>query len=343
MLIRLYQPHDAARWNEYVRGSSSATLYHSLGWKGVIERSFNQRTYYWLAEDPSGTLKGIFPLVHLKSFLFGSFMVSLPYFNYGGICADDDATQSALLEAAIQHALDEDVDHLEMRHQAPMTIQLPFKTSKVSMRLELPGCADELWKALGTKVRNQVRRPEKEGMTARIGKADELESFYTVFSKNMRDLGTPVYSRRFFRNILEVFPESTWICTVYQGRVPVASGFLVGYKGILEIPWASSLAEYNRYSPNMLLYWTALKLACDNGFKIFDFGRSTLGEGTYRFKEQWGGQPIPLYWYYWVRDGGAVPDLNPGNPKYRTAIAIWKRLPVGLSKLIGPPIVRNLP
>lgn len=343
MLTRLYRPEDATPWDEYVKGSSPAAPYHSIGWKGVVEKSFGQRTYYWLAEDNSRAIRGILPIVHLKSLLFGSFMVSLPYFNYGGICAEDDATRDALLETAIQFAKEVGVEHIELRHQAPVRTQLPFKTSKVSMRLDLPGGADELWKMLGAKIRNQVCRPEKEGMVARVGKSEELGSFYDVFAENMRDLGTPVYSRLFFKNILEAFPQSTWICTVYKGPVPVASGFLVGFRETLEIPWASSLARYNRFSPNMLLYWTALKFACESGFKIFDFGRSTPGEGTYRFKEQWGGQPIPLYWYYWMKNDGPVPELNPRNPKYRAAIAIWKRLPLGLSKLIGPPIVRNLP
>jgi hypothetical protein len=117
----------------------------------------------------------------------------------------------------------------------------------------------------------------------------------------------------------------------------------LSHKDRLEIPWASSLREHNFCSPNMLLYWSALEFACDRGDRVFDFGRSTPGEGTYRFKEQWGAKPVPLYWHYWLRDGGALPELNPGNPKYRIAINLWKRLPVGLTRLIGPPIVKNLP
>ena len=160
----------------------------------------------------------------------------------------------------------------------------------------------------------------------------------------MRDLGTPVYSKSFFKNILEEFPETTWICTVYtKDKQPVASGFLLGFKEIIEIPWASSLRTYNRYSPNMLLYWSSVKFACEKGYKVFDFGRSTPNEATYRFKEQWGAKPVQLYWYYWIRNGGTVPELNPGNPKYSIAITIWKKLPVSMTRIIGPSIVKNLP
>lgn len=343
MRIRPYLAEDRRRWEEYVADSPETSLYHRVGWKEVVENSFGHKTYYWLAEDPQGAIRGILPLVHLKSLLFGSFMVSLPYFNYGGICADDDSTRAELLKAAVGRAERENAAHIELRHQSEMKTDLPLKAAKVSMRLPLPSDADALFQRFDAKLRSQIRRPMKEGMTAEIGKTGVLEDFYRIFSTNMRDLGTPVYSKGFFKNILETFPEESWICTVYKERIPVASGFLVGFKETLEIPWASSLREYNQYSPNMLLYWSVLKFACESGFKFFDFGRSTPDEGTYRFKAQWGAQPAPLYWYYWVRGGGAPPNLNPKNPKYHTAIALWKRLPVGLTRVLGPSIVRNLP
>ena len=343
MGIRLYQPKDQSRWDHFVKRSQAATLYHQIGWKEVVERSFGHRGYYWLAEDSAGNIEGILPLVHLKSVLFGSFMVSLPYFNYGGVCAEEEATRSNLLEVAIEGARRAGATHIEFRHQEMIRTELPVKTAKVSMRLDLPVSADALFQSFDAKLRSQIRRPSKEGMEARIGGIEELDSFYDVFSRNMRDLGTPVYSKSFFKNILEVFPGITWICAVYKGRVPVASSFLVGFKEMLEIPWASSLSEYNRFSPNMLLYWSVLKFACDRGFKRFDFGRSTPEEGTYRFKAQWGAKPVPLYWHYWIEKGGALPELNPKNPKYSAAINIWKKLPVGLTKLVGPSIVRNIP
>jgi FemAB-related protein (PEP-CTERM system-associated) len=181
-------------------------------------------------------------------------------------------------------------------------------------------------------------------MYASLGKEEYLDSFYDIFSTNMRDLGTPVYGKKFFRNILREFPTSTWICTVRTKEdKAVASGFLVGFKKRLEIPWASSLRSHNSSSPNMLLYWTSLKFACENGYDTFDFGRSTPGEGTYKFKEQWGAKPVQLFWHYWLRSGGPLPELNPHNPKYKMAIKIWQKLPLSVTNLIGPAIVRNLP
>jgi FemAB-related protein (PEP-CTERM system-associated) len=159
----------------------------------------------------------------------------------------------------------------------------------------------------------------------------------------MRDLGTPVYPKRFFRAILDRFPDCTWIVTIYGQGGPMASGFLASFKDRVEIPWGASLHKFNALSPNMLLYWSCLEFACSQGFRVFDFGRSTVGEGTYRFKEQWGAEPSPMNWHYWMADAGTLPEINPRNPKYRLAIAMWKKLPVPLTKLLGPSIVRNIP
>ena len=344
VMTRLYREEDKNRWDEYVFESGTSNCYHQIGWKRVVERSFAHNTYYLLTEDANGRICGILPLVHMKSIFFGNFLVSSPYFNYGGICADNEKIAHILLKEAVKIALDKNAEHIELRHTQRLDNKLPFKTAKVSMRLELLQNEDELFDSFSSKLRSQIRRPLKEEMYSKIGRDEELNSFYTVFSINMRDLGTPVYAKEFFRNILEEFPETTRINTVYTKRGnPVASAFLVGFKEILEIPWASSLRSYNRHSPNMLLYWSSLKFASENGYRVFDFGRSTPGEGTHRFKEQWGAKPFQLYWHYWMRDGGLLPELSPKNPKFKLIINLWKKLPVGLTRAIGPGIVRNIP
>jgi serine/alanine adding enzyme len=344
MQVRLYNPSDKDSWDRYVMGSGNSSCYHLIGWKDVIEKTFGHNTYYLLAEGEDGKIGGILPLVHLRSILFGNFMVSVPYFNYGGLCSDRAEIQQELLREAIRIAEDAKSEHIELRHSYKFDNGLPEKTSKVSMILELPDRADNLWNAFSSKLRSQIRRPEKEGMHARVGKEEELNSFYQVFSTNMRDLGTPVYPKKFFRNILTSFQETSWICSVYtKDDLPVASGFLVAFKDRLEIPWASSLKEYNRFGPNMLLYWSVLKFACEKGYRSFDFGRSTPGEGTFRFKEQWGSKPLQLYWHYWLKNGGSLPELNPHNPKYRLVIRVWQKLPVALTRFLGPMIVKNLP
>lgn len=340
--ISFYHERERDEWDRYVMENEGSSCYHLSAWKDIVEKTFGHKTYYILVRDRGNAISGILPLVHFKSLLFGNFMISLPYFNYGGILTGDETTRYLLFRKAVELCRAEGADHIELRQSHPIA-GLQVKTEKVAMRLDLPARENELWRSFPAKLRSQIRRPSKERMEARIGREEELDSFYAVFAGNMRDLGTPVYSKQFFANILKEFPAS-WICTVYSGpRRPAASGFLIGFKDGLEIPWASSLRQYNSYSPNMLLYWEALSFACRKGYHIFDFGRSTPGGGTFRFKQQWGARPVQLYWNYWMKSGAALPRLNPNNPKYRAAISVWKKLPINLTKLIGPSIVKNLP
>lgn len=334
---------DAESWDRYVSTAPGASLYHLLGWKQVIEETFAHPTVYFSAVDSSAGIVGVLPLAQLKSRLFGNMLVSLPFFNYGGVCGASDEVRHRLLESAIDVARERSVDFLEIRHEDGWLHALPCKTSKVSMRLALPASADDLWKAIGAKIRNQVQKPRKEGMVSAIGREERLDAFYDVFAANMRDLGTPVYPKAFFRNILRRFPEQTWIGTVHLADRPVAAAFLAGFRDRLEIPWASSLRAFNRLGPNMLLYWTCLEFACQRGYRVFDFGRSTPGEGTYQFKAQWGATPHQLFWYYWLPDDREIPQVNPRNPRYRAAIAVWQRLPVAVSRYLGPHVVKYIP
>ena len=342
--VRIMKEDEMPRWDRYVMESADSACYHLSGWKSVIEKTFDHKTFYLVAEDRNGQIRGILPLINLKSILFGNFLISMPYFNYGGICSDREICEEELLNAAIDIAVRHKAAHIELRHSRPMNRPLPFKTAKAAMHLRLPEVPDDLWESFPSKLRSQIRRPIKEGMYSSLGGMELLDGFYDVFAENMCDLGTPVYGKNFFRNILTQFPSSARICTTFtnDGKA-VASGFLVGFKKVMEIPWASSLRSYNSSSPNMLLYWSALKHACENGYDTFDFGRSSPGEGTYKFKEQWGAKPVQLYWHYWLRNDGPLPQLNPHNPKYAMAIKVWRKLPLLLTKLIGPSIVRNLP
>lgn len=340
--IRALEKSDRGRLENYLLRSPNSSLYHHVDWQQVIEKSFGHRFDYLIAEV-DGAVQGALPVVHIDSLIFGNYMVSLPYFNYGGPCAESEQAREKLVEEAVSLGRRRKVRFIEFRSTEKWNNGFPAKTGKVAMVLALQRSPEKIWRGFPSKLRSQIRRPEQDGMEARIGRLDELDGFYSVFSINMRDLGTPVYPRKFFENILRVFPGNTWICTVYKGTEAVASGFLAGYKNRMEIPWASTVRKYNRMSPNMLLYWTSIRFACDSGYEIFDFGRSTPGEGTYRFKEQWGAKPVQLYWHYWLREGEAMPELNPKNRKFGVAIEIWKRLPVPVANILGPGIVKNLP
>ena len=170
-----------------------------------------------------------------------------------------------------------------------------------------------------------------------------LDDFYAVYSRNMRDLGSPVQSKSFIRNILLQFPDNSWLIVIrHQGR-PVAGAFLLGCYNTMEIPLASTIRDVNPLSMNMLLYWEVLQLAISKKFSAFDFGRSSKDAGTYRFKKQWGAKPKQLYWHYWLHEGSTLPALNVDNPRYRLVINTWKNLPVWLVNQIGPHLIRHIP
>jgi FemAB-related protein (PEP-CTERM system-associated) len=202
---------------------------------------------------------------------------------------------------------------------------------------------EKAWECLDRKVRNHVRKANKSELIARVGGAELLDRFYGVFARNMRDLGTPVYARRFFAEVLAAFPDAARVFVVDRGDLTVAGAITLSHRDTLDNPWASSLREYRSLAPNTLLYWRMLEHAIETRHSMFDFGRSTPGEGTFQFKQQWGAEPTPLNWEYVLANGRTLPNLSPSNPKFRAAIALWTRLPLAVANRLGPHIVRSIP
>lgn len=330
-------------WDSFVRASDGATAYHCFGWKAVITGSFGHPCHYLAAIDDNGEWQGILPLVHMRSRIFGNFLVSLPFVNYGGVLCKNEAVAALLLDEAEKIRRSCGATYVELRHVARRSESLPTKQHKVTMVLKLAGSADDQWKVFDPKLRNQIRKAQKSGLQFKHGRLDLIDGFYEVFARNMRDLGTPVYAKQFFRHVMETFPDTTAIIAVLHDGKMIAAGLASWFKGRIEIPWASSIRDYKAFCPNHMLYWEAIRFAIERGFGEFDFGRSTPNEGTYNFKKQWGALPIPLNWQYLMDEHGHLPELNPSNPKYQLAIRVWQRLPVSLTKVLGPRIVRNIP
>ncbi len=342
--IHQLDAENTQRWDDYIDQSSDASIYHLSAWKNLIETTFNHQCYYFYALNENNEICGVLPSVNLKSRLFGNYIVSMPFFNYGGVLADSQEISECLNTRLQEQASDNQVSHIQYRESSErLQNLLPVSTSKVNMILQLPETPEALGKLIGSKRRSQIKRPIKEGVSHKIGKAELLDDFYQVFCENMRDLGTPVYGKPFFENILETFQEHCFICIVYWQGKPVSAGFLIRYKDRMEIPWASTLSYANRISVNMYLYWQILSYAIEIGCSEFDFGRSTVDEGTYRFKKQWKSEPQQCYWYHWVPEGGELPNLSPSNAKFDLAIKLWKKLPLPIANTLGPFLVKNLP
>ncbi|MGQ0834932.1 MAG: FemAB family XrtA/PEP-CTERM system-associated protein [Gammaproteobacteria bacterium] len=342
-MITLVDEPGASDWDHFVDDTPDASAYHRYGWRRVIRSVFGHETFYFAARSAAGGMVGVLPLVRLRSVMFGDFLVSLPYFNYGGALAQSADVRTRLLDAATDFARRLRVSHLELRHRCAEPEGWPVRTDKVSMLLRLPETPEQLWKNLTSKLRAQIKRPLREGAACAFGRAELLDEFYGVFAENMRDLGTPVYPQSFFRAMLAELPEATALAVVRLGGRAVAAAFMLRHRHTMEIPWAASLRRTNSLGVNVHLYWKLLEHATASRLAVFDFGRSSRDSGAYRFKRQWGAQPEQLYWHYWLRDGKTVPGLSPANPKYRAAIAAWRRLPLPVANWLGPRIVKNLP
>jgi FemAB-related protein (PEP-CTERM system-associated) len=333
---------QTAEWNAYVDGHPRATFYHQFEWLSVIQNSFEHQAIA-LAAFSSGRIVGILPLIEMKSWLFGHFFVSLPFVNYGGLLADSPEIASRLWDHAVGLARERGAAYVEARHRMPHPFIPQRRQHKVTMLLELAPTVEAQWKVFGPKLRNQIRKAELSGLTARVGGITDLAAFYEVFAGNMRDLGTPVYSQRFFAEVLHTFPDAAQVVLVQSGATVVGAAIALVFRNTVEVPWAASRREALPMCPNNRLYWELIQHAIKAGYRTFDFGRSTPGGGTYKFKQQWGAVPMPLDWEYWTIHGRELPDLSPQNPKFKSAVALWKRLPLQLTNRLGPSIVRNIP
>lgn len=329
--------------DQYSRLHPAGSIWHSTGIIRFIETTCGHQSQYLCALDSNREVVGVLPLVRLNSRLFGNFIVSVPYFNYGGVLADNQEIAEALIDTAIRWREETAAAHVELRHAFNICTNFPKRTDKLTFWLPLPESSEELWSSFRSKLRAQIRRGERETDEVVFGGAELLSQFYLVFARNMRDLGTPVYGKKFFADLLKELGSSANLVVVRKDGQPIGCAFIAGQGDRLEIPWASTIREHNHTGINMLMYWRILEYAVQRKYRIFDFGRCSRGAGTSRFKQQWGASEVPLFWDYALPEGSSLPELNPDNPKFRVLIAIWKRMPVWMSRLIGPGIVKNLP
>lgn len=337
-----YSDDYESAWDDYVAKSPCATIAHRIGFRKVIAKSLGHRPHYLLAMR-GDSVTGILPLFIVKTWWNKKYAVSVPWLDYGGVCADDSETSESLLDAAKSITRKARAEFLELRSVNSDNLGLDLRLDKLSFILDLPDDPDVLWKSFNAKLRNQIRKSIKSELKTYIGGVEFLDSFYRVFARNMRDLGTPVWGKDLFTNVLETFPGEAEIIIVEHANEIIAGGLILSGKGTQYVPSASSLRSHIKLCPNHALYWTILKRACETGCKHFDFGRSSRDSGTYKFKKQWGAEPEQLEWQYMLNRISEVPQISPNNPKYRTFIGLWKKLPLGLANCLGPKLIRNFP
>ena len=341
--ITIATPADQQEWDSFVLSCPGASPYHLFAWGTAIRQAYGHNLYYLMARQDS-KLVGILPLVHLKLFFFLNELVALPFCDVGNCLSVNSVVEGKLLDEALKIGKQLKINNIQFRGHLhsennsnyPITL---LESNKVRMLLDIPESSEVLFKSFKSKLRSQVRKAEKNGVVFRWAGQEGVGSFYTVFCSNMRDLGSPVHSKKLFHAVMENFGKNACIgLAEFEGKC-IGAGLILSTNEQTAIPWASTLRQHNQLASNMLLYWNCLKFAADNGKKIFDFGRSTQKEGTFRFKKQWGAKPVSLPWYSFPPSPPQASKENQTKPSRREMVAeIWKKMPVPIANFVGPQL-----
>jgi len=338
-MIKILDAANYQRWDSFVLAAPEATFFHLSGWKEVIEQTFGHSTYFLYYEE-DGCIQGVLPLVHVNSLLFGNSLVSTAFCVYGGIVATHPQCYQELDREACRLAEQLGVDCLELRNRVQQHPERPHKELYVTFRKELAGDVEKNFLAIPRKQRAMVRKGIDAGLVSVID--NDVERLYRAYSESVRNLGTPVFSKKYFQTLKAVFGERCEVLTIEHNGQLIASvmnfyfrdGVLPYYGG------GTSLAR--DLKGNDFMYWEVMRRAVEKGIKIFDYGRSKVGTGSYSFKKNWGFTPEPLFYEFHLVKATKLPDINPLNPKYQLFIAAWKRLPLVVSQLMGPWLSKDL-
>jgi FemAB-related protein (PEP-CTERM system-associated) len=326
-------------WDAYVAAHPHASFFHRGGWKRVIEAAFGHRTHFLLAERAGKTV-GVLPLAEIKSRLFGHSLGSLPFCAYGGILADDDVARYALDAAAQALATRLGVGALEYRNQVAQHGDWPTKDLYVTFKKPIAPEVEANMNAIPRKQRAMVRKGIKAGL---VGEIDgHTGRFFAAYSASVHRLGTPVFSRKFFRLLKDEFGDDCEVLTITLDGQVIASVMSFYFRDEVLPYYGGGVDAARAVAGNDFMYWELMRRACERGLKVFDFGRSKRGTGSFDFKKNWGFEPTPLYYEYFLVADKSVPEINPLNPKYRLFIEAWKKMPLALANAIGPHIVKNL-
>lgn len=343
--VKEFDSSDRDDWDRYVLNHPKGTVFHLWAWRDAVASSFKHVFHYYAAvralDDGSEQIVAVLPLCSIKSRLFGHYMVAAPFAEMGGLLCDCAESQKILLGAANTLGRELQCDYVEFRNatkvEGLITKDLYYNFSK-----ELLPEEEENMLAIPRKSRAAVRKGIKSGLTIRYGD-DQFDPFYELMARSYHNLGTPIFSKDFFRNIIRAFQDNCEVAVVRTKEGDPISGVLTLYFKDRIMPYyAGSLPGYRNLCPNDFMYWELLKRGLEKGCRIFDYGRSKIDTGSFSFKKHWGFEPKPLYYQYQLVKLEEMPNLSPANPKYAKKIEMWRRMPFPLTKIIGPPLAKNL-
>ncbi len=331
---------DHARWDDFVFACPEATFFHRSAWQGIIREIFRHRTYFLYAEDETG-IRGVLPLAHVNSRLFGNALVAMPFAVYGGVAASDSESGMALENEAQQLARRLKVDHLEFRNVHQHHADWPTQDLYVTFRKEVLPEVEANMLAIPRKQRAMVRKGIKNALISAVD--CDTDRFFALYADNVHRHGTPAFPKRYFDTLLRVFGDDCEVLTVSGPDGQLLSSVLSFYFRDEVLPYYAGDDESARHlAANDFKYWELMRRACERGLKVFDYGRSKQGTGSFSFKKNWGFEPQPLHYEYCLYKRDSIPQNNPSNAKYRLFIEAWRRMPIGVANWLGPHIVRNL-
>jgi FemAB-related protein (PEP-CTERM system-associated) len=335
------QPYagEQNEWDRFVHATPGGTFFHLIGWKEVLEETFGFRAHYLVARC-AGEMVGVLPLFELRSAFGKAALLSLPFAVEGGVCVTDDEARSALESAALTLQAQRRAQHLELRDGLDGAGFQVREGLFYRFRRALAATDEENMAAIPRKQRRMIRVGQQSGLVARTGSSD-LDAFYDLYARSVRNLGTPVFSRRYFQLFLERFPSDCELLTVWHERTPVAAVMSFYFNDTVLPYYAGSRREYFRYAVNDFMYWELMRQACARGARLFDFGRSKKGTGAYDFKSHWGFEPEPLR-YRVARNGDQpVSERSMSSDSVQLLRRAWQRLPLPVTKVLGPFFIRR--
>ena len=338
--VKSLDKNNIVAWDKFVLDCQQATFFHRAGWQQVIERSFGHNTHYLYAES-NGEIQGVLPLVHVKSRLFGNTLSSTPFCVYGGIVATTELARIALENAACQLAEKLGVDSLEMRNRHVVNADWPAKDLYVTFRKTLDADPEVNLNNVPRKQRAMIRKGIKAGLRGEID--SDITRVYDAYSESVHNLGTPVFPKKYFEILKQVFADDCEPLVITSGDGRLIGGVLSFYFRNEVLPYyGGGTSEARNVKGNDFMYWELMRRASERGIQVFDYGRSKIGTGSYSFKKNWGFEPEPLSYEYFLVKADKVPDINPLNPKYRLFISAWKKLPLSVTRVLGPMLAKDL-
>lgn len=337
--IRHLTAKDTGRWDAFVAQAPTATFFHRAGWKEVLERAFGHSPHFLFAES-AGVICGVLPLGHVRSRLFGNSLISTPFCVYGGSVGNSPEICEQLDAEARRLAEELHVDYLELRHRTQRYCDWPRKDLYVTFRKAIEADPEQNMCSIPRKQRAMVRKGIQAGLVSHTDR--EIAAVYGVYSESLRNLGTPVFSARYFHILKDVFGDDCEMLTVHHGEQVVAGVLSFFFRDEVLPYYGGGTVAARGLKANDFMYWEVMRRACERGVKLFDFGRSKRGTGSFDFKRNWGFEPQPLSYEYHLVGAKSIPDVNPLNPKYRLFIQAWKRLPLPVSRLLGPLLAKDL-